>query len=89
MSQDTEPSEAPAQQAGPRVIKLDTEDTLRLENMILTKQVADMSASLANSQAKEKQAAFQNHIVAKFNIDISKFQLQVNPTNSEIIVAPR
>jgi hypothetical protein len=84
-----EPTEAPAQQAGPQVIQLDTEDALRLENMMLRSQVAQMSVKLAQSQAKEQQDSFQNHLIAKFGIDTSRFQLQVNPTDHTVAVVPR
>lgn len=73
----------------PRVLKLDTEDILRLENMMLRSQSAKMSVRLMEIQVKEQQNAFQSHIVSKFDIDISKFQLQVNPTDNTITIVPR
>lgn len=71
----------------PRVLKLDTEDILRLENMMLRSQSAKMSVRLMEIQVKEQQNAFQSHIVSKFNVDISKFQLQV--TDNTITIVPR
>lgn len=72
-----------------QVVKLDTEDALRLENMMLRNKVAKMSVTLAEKQAKENQEAFQNHLIAKFRIDTRTHQLQVNPTDHTVAIVPR
>ncbi len=73
----------------PAVIKLDTEDSLRLENMMLRNKVAKMSVTLAENQAKENQEAFQNHLIVKLGIDSSKYQMQVNSTEHTVAIVPR
>ena len=73
----------------PQKFKLDTEDSLRLENLMLRQQTAKMSAQLAEMQAKENQEAFQNHLVKKLGIDTRAFQLQVNPSDHTVTIVPR
>lgn len=72
-----------------QVIKLDTEDSLRLENLILKNKIAQMSVTLAESQSKENQEAFQSHLIAKLGVNVATHQMQVNPANHTVTIVPR
>lgn len=88
-AEDNEPPEAPTEPEKSVVVKLDTEDSLRLENLILRQKIAAMSVTLAEKQAAENKNAFQNHLISKLGIDVTKYQLQVNPTDNTVAIVPR
>ena len=71
------------------IVKLDTEDALRLENLMLRQKVAAMSVTLAEKQAAENKMSFQNHLIAKLGIDVSRYQLQVNSADHTVAIVPR
>lgn len=73
----------------PQKISLDEEDKIRLENMILRERVAEMSSQLAKFQCEEKRQEFQNHIISKHDIDITKTRFEVNPQDNTVILYPR
>lgn len=75
--------------AEPQVYKLEMEDNILLENLMLKQQVNKMSVTLAEMSAKEAQDNFQNHLISKFKIDITKFQIHINTVDKTVTLLPR
>lgn len=73
----------------PQFLPLDTEDSLRLDNMLLRSRLASMSSILAEKQAKENQEEFHAHLIRKFGVDISKHQVHVDPEKKTVAIVPR
>lgn len=73
----------------PQIYKLEMEDNILLENLMLKQQVNKMSITLAEMSAKEAQDNFQNHLIAKFKIDMTKFQIHINTVDKTVTLLPR
>ena len=74
---------------GQQSIKLDEADSLRLENLMLRTQISDLTVKLAEFEKKDNQQRFTNHIVSKFNIDTTKFNLNIDTSTYTLQLSPK
>jgi hypothetical protein len=70
-------------------IKLDDNDVVRLERIILKEENAQLRFSLAQHECLEERSELFRLIAAKYSIDVTKHQMSVNLSERTITLMPR
>lgn len=69
-------------------IKLDDDDLLRLEHVVLKQENAELRFALTQRDCSEERSELFQKLATKYSIDVKKFKISVNLPEKTLILTP-
>lgn len=88
-------AEEEIKEAEPIVFKLDGDDTVRLENVILKQHVEQLTRQLEETRRKDSEKTinkvqddYQTYLAEKYGVDLTAFTITVDAKTYKLIIKP-